>query len=301
MDRNGILRPNFNNGGTRTGRSSSSNPNFQNLTNEEGDEDLEFIIRRAIIPRPGYCFFMPDYDQMEYRVMFDYSVRLIQMEMKHKGLDPLPESAFALVYKVRDEGHDVHIATMNAILTRFPHLTWLTRSITKNINFGLLYGQGISALAASLKIPVDDARALRQSYFDAIPYVKKLIDILQNTATNRGWVQNWLGRIYLLDDPKFAYRIPNYMIQGSSADVMKKAMCEVDEFLLDKESKLLLSLHDELTVEVHENDIDEVPIKVKALMESAYNHYVLPLTTSAEFSWKSMGDKIKGMPRPKDI
>lgn len=295
-DASGILHPNFNNGGTRTGRSSSSNPNFQNLTNEEGQEELEFIVRRAIIPRPGYCFFMPDYDQMEYKMMFDYAVRLIQDQRKKEGLPPFPDSYFALVFKVRDQKYDVHQATLETILARFPHLSWLTRSKTKNINFGLLYGQGAALLAQILGISVEDAKALKRAYFDAIPYIEQLIQILQNTAKERGWVQNWMGRIYHLDNHNFAYRIPNYMIQGGSADAFKKALIGVDDYLLDKKSKMVLQIHDEIPTEIHESELDTVPRKITEIMESVYPHFVLPLTAGAEFSWKSLGDKKKGYP-----
>ena len=110
-DANGILHPHFNPDGTRTGRFSSSDPNLQNLTDEEGLEEQEFIVRRAIVPRPGHVFLMLDYQAVEYRMMLDYA-----QEME-------------LIEKVK-EGLDVHEATAS--------LVGVTRKAAKNAQFLML-------------------------------------------------------------------------------------------------------------------------------------------------------------------
>lgn len=280
-DSHGRVHPNLNADGTATGRFSSSNPNFQNLTSEEEEEDLqkEFLIRRAIIPDPGSIFIMPDYDQMEYRLMLEVAARLIGRETE-------------LIKKVKG-GLDVHEASRQLLLTLgIDH----PRGIIKNGNFAILYGSGLDTLAWTIKGTREAARTLKEAIFRASPEIKLLVNEVMKTAKLRGYIFNLAGRRSYFPDPNFAYKAPNYLIQGGCADVVKKAMNELDRALKDRKSKMLLQVHDELLFRVDESEVSTVPRLVYDIMSTAFNHKYLPLTCSMEWSNKSMGDKVKGFP-----
>ena len=282
-DRDDIIHPNFNPGGAATGRFSSSSPNFQNLTSEESEEELEqeFVVRRAIIPRPGFVFIMPDYDQMEYRMCFDYACVMWGSETE-------------LVRKIKNEGLDPHQATAD-LVTALGRMV-LTRKLAKNANFGELYGSGLDTLAATIGGTRVEAQALKDALREAAPEIRNLTNNVSTTARTRGFIRNWAGRRSYLKDPNWAYKMTNYLIQGGCADVVKFAMNQIHDYLSAKKSKMVLTIHDELPCEVHESEIDEVPKKVKEIMENIYPYKYLPLTCGLEWSDKSLGDKKKGFP-----
>lgn len=268
-DSHGILHPNFNPDGTRTGRFSSSDPNLQNLTDEEGLEDQEFIVRRAIIPRPGYVFLMPDFDQMEYRMMLDYA--------KEMGL----------IEKVKG-GLDVHEATAQ-LMSR-------TRKEAKTLNFMLLYGGGVQKLADALGIDASSARALKARYFEALPNVQKFIEEVQATVCQRGFLRNWAGRRSYFPNAEFAYTGPNTLIQGGCADVNKFALVGLADALRGKDAHVVLTIHDENPIEAKEDQAEEVARIAIEVMENIYPGKHLRLTVGMEWSPRSLGDKLKGMP-----
>jgi DNA polymerase-1 len=221
---------------------------------------------------------MPDWIQMEYKLMLDYAASLIG-EMT------------PLVKKVLN-GEDVHQATADLVTALGSPLT---RSRAKNGNFATLYGSGLDTLAATLKCGREEARVVKESIFRASPEIRGFIRQVMRTAEIRGYIFNWLGRRSYFPDPRFAYRAPNYLIQGGCADIMKVAMNRVDEYLLNKRSKMLLSIHDELLIEVHEKELF-VCEEITQIMETVYPSRYLPLTASAEWSETSMGAKSKGFP-----
>ncbi len=280
-DANGIVHPNLSPDGAATGRYSSSEPNFQNLTSEEDEETLgqEFVVRRAIIPRPGYVFIMPDFDQMEYRMMLDYAAAMVG------GVTPLIQKVLG--------GHDVHEATR---LTVAEYGVNITRGLAKNGNFAVLYGSGLDTLAATIKGTREAARQLKDAIFKGSPEMQMFIREVMKTAEKRRYIINWAGRRSYFPDKNFAYKAPNYLIQGGCADVVKFAMNRVDEYLLEKKSRMILTVHDELPIEVHESELAEVPKRVKEIMESIYPSKYLPLTAGMEWSNKSLADKVKGFP-----
>ncbi len=278
-DSQGYLHPHLDPSGTGTGRFSSSDPNFQNLTSEEGDEDQEFIVRRAIIPPEGFFYIMPDYDQMEYRMMFEYVCRF-------------KKRVTEIVTKIL-EGHDPHQATADEVTNRgFP----LSRKHAKNGNFAILYGAGDQVLADTIGSTKDAARELKRLIFLANPELKEWIGAVINAAEYSHWVANWAGRRYSFPIRDYSYRAPNYLIQGGCADVVKFAMNEIDTFLYGYKSKLVLQIHDELPILVHESEAHFIPQKVKSIMEGIFPAKYLPLTCGMEYSKKSLGDKIKGFP-----
>jgi DNA polymerase-1 len=280
-DRDDVVHPNFNPHGAAHGRFSSSNPNFQNLTSEEDEEELkqEFVVRRAIIPRPGYILIMPDYDQMEYRMMFDLACQIVGYETP-------------VVTEIK-KGKDPHQATADTVTAMG---TPLTRKRAKNGNFAFLYGSGVNTLAATIGASVDEARALREALIKATPEVKMLIDRVMRTARTRGFIFNWAGRRCYLTDPNWAYKMPNYLISGGCADVNKFALNLIDDRLQGMKSRLICTIHDENPVEVHESEIDVVPKIVHESMESIYPYKYLKLTCGMEWSDKSLADKKKGFP-----
>lgn len=309
-DENDVIHPNFMPGGTRTFRFSSSEPNLQNLTSEEAtycrackvwfeeyvddcpdcmSRDIdhpEFLVRRAFIPRPGFVFIMPDYDQMEYKMMLDYAKHMMIQEFKRKN-QPWHEDYFEVANKVA-HGYDIHKATAE--------LMWVPRRFAKTLNFMLLYGGGPQKLADALGISLAEAIELRSKYFRVMPYVQEMIGTIMSTIKTRGWIRNWAGYKYNFSDRSFAYTGPNTLIQGGCAAVMKVAMNEIDELLLPTKSRMVLTIHDELPTEIHESEILTLPRLIKEKMEKAYPFHYVPLTVGLEWSATSLADKKKGFP-----
>lgn len=237
--------------------------NCQNLPKKEPNQ--EFPVRRAIVPRDGYFFVFLDYDQMEYRLMLDYA------------------GAMSLINKVKG-GLDVHQATADDV--------GLTRDEAKTTNFAILYGSGIAKLAKNLKKTFDQAKRIKYAVLNSAPEVGSFIRRVSDAVKQREdhSIINWLGRRYRYNDLNFAYKAPNHLIQGGCADIMKKAMVEVDRFLADKKSRLLLQVHDELILEVAYGEEHIVP-ELKSIVENAYTSKLLPLTCGVEYSKKSWFDK----------
>lgn len=200
---------------------------------------------------------------------------------------------FALLDAVNN-GEDVHQATAN----NAKKLTGLeiSRKDAKMTNFLTIYGGGNQKLADGLGITLDKAKAIRTAVLDSTPEMRLFVRQIITTAETRGYIFNWLGRRCYFPNPEFAYKGPNYFIAGGCADVMKVAMNNIDAYLLDKKSRMVLTIHDELAVEVHESEIDEVPQMVKYFMEEAFPSKYLKLTTDMEWSPVSLGDKRKGFP-----
>jgi DNA polymerase-1 len=162
----------------------------------------------------------------------------------------------------------------------------------------LLYGGGINKLASALEIDYTQAEQLRNKYFWKLPAVKKFIRGVIDRAQNSeiGYVINWLGRRCYFEDPKYAYKAPNHLIQGGAADVTKVAMNRIDKFLSDKKSRMLVQIHDELLLEIHESEA-HILNDIREIMESSYSpRNGLKLTCGIEHSFISWADKVEGIP-----
>lgn len=256
--------------GTATGRVSYREPNMQNIPkpDEDDPENLSSAqVRGCFKPGPDYCFFMPDYDQMEYRMMLDMAEELPVIERILGGLD-------------------VHTATAEMMN--------VTRKTAKTINFLLLYGGGAEKLAKSLGVKVKEAQDLKALYFDRLPSVKKWLFRTMKLAEKQGEIVNWFGRRCKIDKA-YAYKAPNYLIQGGCADVTKIAMNRCAALLANLKTKMLLQVHDELLFHVPSNELAICPDLVRT-MENVYPHRRLPLTAGASHSWESWGEKKEGYP-----
>lgn len=274
-DKEDRIHPDLKQGGTETGRFSVSDPNLQNVPKEEDakHETNPSIVRCSFVPDSGKLFVMLDYSQQEYRMMLDYA-----------GEKKLIDAVMA--------GADVHQATAD--------LVGISRQRAKTLNFAILYGSGAAKLSKMLGLKLHEAQELRATYFEKLPRVRHFIRQVIEVGKTRGYVVNWAGRKCAISDPEFAYILPNHLIQGGGADVIKFAMVKIHEILrrTGGRSQMVLQIHDEVLLEMDPRDLGLIE-EIRAVMESTYRPFNgMRLTTSCEHSFKSWGspDKVKDLP-----
>lgn len=249
-DKEGIIHPNIKQAGADTFRFSITDPALQTLTNEDdGDSSSQLKVRSSFKARPGFKFVSIDYSQQEYRLTADYAGEMSLIEQIKQGVD-------------------VHEATAK--------LMGVDRKKAKTLNFALLYGAGVAKMAAQLGISESEAKNLRDKYFKSLPNITRFANEVKKTAKNRGYIFNWAGRILHFQPYMFEgelrgvnYKAPNHLIQSGGAEVMRKAMIRVHEYLKDKRSKIVLTIHDELNLEMHEEELGLVKY-IKQMMIDSY-------------------------------
>ncbi|PTP34343.1 DNA polymerase I [Vibrio splendidus] len=256
---------------TATGRLSSTDPNLQNIPirNEEGRR-----IRQAFVAQHGWKILAVDYSQIELRIM------------AHLSGDKALLEAF-------QQGKDIHAATAAEIIgVAIDQVTTEQRRRAKAVNFGLIYGMSAFGLAKQLGIPRGEAQHYMDTYFERYPGVMQYMEDTRSAASEQGFVETIYGRRLHLPEiqsrngmrRKAAERAAiNAPMQGTAADIIKKAMLLVDEWIQaegDGRVKLLMQVHDELVFEVQESALAEIESKVQQLMESAADLEV-PLVAEA--------------------
>lgn len=252
------LHTTFNPAGAATGRLSSSNPNLQNIPvrTELGRE-----IRAAFVPDPGWTLLVADYSQIELRLLAHYSGdRLLVESFQHN--------------------EDIHTRTASEVFGVPPLMvTAEMRRNAKAVNFGIVYGQTAFGLAAQLGIARDEADHYIRSYFERYAGVKKWIEATIAEVRDRGYTLTLDGRRRPI--PDIAARNPNARsfaertavntpLQGSAADLIKRAMIRVDAELTARkmQTRMLLQVHDELVLECPSAELAEAQKLVKTTMES---------------------------------
>ena len=242
-----------------TGRLSSSEPNLQNIPvrTEEGRR-----IRQAFVAPPGQRLLAADYSQIELRIM------------AHLSGDERLCQAFAV-------GEDVHRATAAEVFGAAPEqVTGEQRRAAKAINFGLIYGMSAFGLARQLGIDRSSAKEYVDTYFTRYPGVRAYMDRTRERARELGFVETiYRRRLYLPEiDSRNAQRRQyaertaiNAPMQGSAADIIKRAMIAVQGWLDDSgvDARLIMQVHDELVLEVADGVVDEVREQVVTLMQQA--------------------------------
>ncbi len=242
-----------------TGRLSSQDPNLQNIPirSEEGRR-----IRQAFIPPEGYTIVAADYSQIELRIM------------AHLSGDEGLLTAFA-------EDRDIHQATAAEVLgIALEEVTSEQRRSAKMVNFGLIYGMSAFGLASRLGIARGEAQKYVDRYFERYPGVRRYMEETRQLARSRGYVETVYGRRLYLNDissrnaalRQGAERAAiNAPMQGTAADIIKRAMIEVDRWLGESgfDARLIMQVHDELVFEVRSNLKDELIAKVHRLMSAA--------------------------------
>ncbi|MFM5716521.1 DNA polymerase I [Aeromonas allosaccharophila] len=254
-----------------TGRLSSSDPNLQNIPvrNEQGRR-----IRQAFIPSAGYKLVAADYSQIELRIMAHLS--------GDKGL----LTAFA-------EGKDIHKATAAEVFgVALDAVTTDMRRSAKAINFGLIYGMSAFGLAKQLGIGRAEAQKYMDLYFERYPGVLEYMERTRQQAEAQGYVETLFGRRLYLPDiksrnaglRKAAERAAiNAPMQGTAADIIKRAMINVDSWIRgieDESIRMLMQVHDELVFEIREEKLEEYTAIIKEKMSGAAELHV-PLLVEA--------------------
>jgi DNA polymerase-1 len=257
--RSGRLHTSFNQTVTATGRLSSSEPNLQNIPIRSA---IGQRIRATFIPAPGCQFLAADYSQIDLRVLAHYSK------------DPALTAAFC-------NGEDIHRQTAAEIFRIDPQrVTGDMRRIAKSINFGIVYGMGAFGLSEQLHISRKEAATFIDRYFDHFSGIKSFMEQIIAQAHRDGFVTTLLGRRRELPEinsgnknlREFAERTAlNTPIQGTAADIVKIATIKAHQSLINNglNAKILLQIHDELVIEVPQQEISQTSSLVKEAMETA--------------------------------
>ena len=264
----GRIHSTFNQTEARTGRLSSDNPNLQNIPIRT---ELGSQLRAYFIAKPGCVLVDADYSQIELRIL------------AHVTGDEHMQNAFR-------SGEDIHRSTA-AKIYGIPQseVTPRLRSSAKAINFGIMYGKGAYSLSKDIGVSVKEADAFLKNYLAAFPKVDGYMEKTIADAKDRGYVSTLFGRRRALPELSSSNRnirasgermARNTPIQGTAADVIKLAMVRVWRRLRDEkmESRLILTVHDELIVEAPEAEAAKAASILREEMEGCV-HYAVPLST----------------------
>lgn len=277
-DENSKVHTSFLQTGTATGRLSSRNPNLQNIPvrTDEGR-----LIRSAFTSEDGTYFLSADYSQIELVVL------------AHMTADPGLVEAFRA-------GEDVHKYTASLIFNKsVDEVTAAERRISKTINFGIMYGMSAFRLAGDLGVSRSEAQDFIKRYFERYSGVRQFIDETNESARVNGYVKTRGGHIREVIGINSSNKVEkaaaervavNTVIQGTAAEIMKKAMNKVYDELNSRglKSRMILQVHDELIFQVPENELEEMKSLVKSTMENI-DTLSVPLKASVEYA-KCWGD-----------
>ena len=268
----GRIHTSYNQTVASTGRLSSSDPNLQNIP-VRGERGRRF--RASFIPSPGHLFLGADYSQIELRIL------------AHLSQDP------AMIETFR-RGGDVHAETAERVFSQSASLfEEERRRRAKIINFSIIYGTSAFSLAKELSTSNAEARKFIDLYFEKYPGVRKFLDDCVETARDRGYSETLFGRKRPVPELRQANRVTqqagrrialNTPIQGTAADLMKKAMIDIWKELrrLKLKSRMIIQVHDELIFEVPKEECDTMEALVKEKMEAVHP---LSIPLSIHLGW----------------
>jgi len=265
-----------------TGRFSSNNPNLQNIPirTEEGRR-----IRRAFVAEPGHLLLSADYSQIELRLA------------AHVAEVPELEQAFR-------DGIDIHALTASQVFgVPLAQMDANTRRRAKAINFGIIYGISAFGLGAQIGVPQAEAGAYIRAYFERFPAIRAYMERIKTDCRRTGYVETIFGRkcfIPGIRDANPARRAGaerqaiNAPLQGSAADIIKRAMARIPAALAREglHARMLLQVHDELLFETPETEVEHAAKVVKAVMEGACApHCELSVPLVVETGWARSWDE----------
>jgi DNA polymerase-1 len=274
------VHTNYSQTGSVTGRLASSNPNLQNIPTRT---EIGRQVRLGFVAAPGHHLLSVDYSQIELRIV------------AHMSGDEAMLDAFRA-------GQDIHAATAAAIYgVTLDQVTKDQRRHAKAINFGLIYGMSAFGLSRTTDLTLGEAENFVKDYFEHFPGVKKYLDNIRVLAARQGYVETMLGRRRYFPNLANPANVTmrnreereaiNAPIQGTAADIMKIALIHLPSALQEAglSVKILLQVHDELVLEVLDNELKETARVVQRVMENALI-LAIPLLTEARsgVNWGSM-------------
>ena len=276
----------FNQTATSTGRLSSSNPNLQNIPIRTA---FSRQIRKAFIPEESWLIVAADYSQIELRIL------------AHLSQEPVLVEAY-------NNNEDIHTVTARLVYEK-DDISSDERRVAKTINFGVIYGMGSLRFSRSTGIDKNLANEFIKRFYSRYPKVFEFLESLKKQAISQGYVETILGRRRYVDftsrnlvnlknvnpeeinlselknigayDAGLLRSAANAPIQGSSADIIKIASIKIHELLENYQARLLLQVHDELIFEVPPQELEELQIQIKSVMENALELSV-PLLVEAK-------------------
>lgn len=276
-DANSKVHGNVNQTEATTGRMSITKPALQTLPKRDTS------IRSAFIPEDNYTLWFMDLDQVEYRLFAHYAKIPSLLEAIKGGYDIHAATAAMLFNRdlgefledLKEDGNDASDL----------------RSKGKTINFALIYGVGITHLSEMLGVSTSEASSMRQRYFSLIPEAQSFINTVHRVIKLRGHVKNYYGRRRRLDSND-AYKAPNALIQGCAADYIKSRLVDIYKYINYNKLKtrLILVVHDEIVLEVHDDDAEHIPVFRWLL--SDFDTFRCPITAGAEKGDRSWGQKV---------
>jgi len=254
QDKNSRIYTSFIQTGTATGRLSSKEPNLQNIPVRS---PLGRSVRDAFVAKEGYKLLSIDYSQIELRLLAHFS--------KDKAL-----------LEAFNNGVDIHMAT--AIKLFGEDEAKSKRNFAKSVNFGLLYGMGPKKLSVELGITNLEAKEIIVNYFASFPTVKNFLSEIQESVKSIGYVETILKRRRIFDyrsatgmqKAAFMRESINTVFQGSAADLIKLSMLEIERYIKDEkiDGAMLLQIHDELIFEIKDDEVENISLKLKYMMEN---------------------------------
>jgi DNA polymerase-1 len=257
----GRLHTTFNQTVAATGRLSTTNPNLQAIPIRT---DLGREIRSAFVAEPGCKLVSADYSQVELRIL------------AHVSGEPKLRESF-------ERGEDIHTTTAAEVLAKDPAtLTKDERNVAKMVNFGIIYGISAFGLSENLEIPREEAQAYIDAYLARFPHVQDFIQRTIEQAAGDGYVTTLFGRRRPVPEIRASNRqtrslgerlAVNSVMQGTAADVIKRAMVAIHERLRSegRSARLVLQVHDELLLEAPETEVSAVKELVREEMVGAYH------------------------------
>ena len=261
-----IIHPNFKQGNTKTFRFSCSDPNLQNVANDETSSG-EYVVngRSAFLPRNGYIWVCIDYKQLELRIFADRAQEQTLLGAFKNGRDPHNETREAVPY-----------------LAGKPRR--IGRKLSKNTNFTIIFCGGPKVLNEKYGIPIGEAQKIMSQYHEAFPGIRRYQNWIGTKGKLQGYITNAFDR-KLSVDPAFAYRAASYVVQSSAADLMKLGMNKCHAFLKKEklDTHIVLSIHDEIVFEMSKSDFDiDLIKKLKELMEDHEGRFCIPTTCDVD-------------------
>ena len=244
-----------------------------------GDESYDetdpsqISIRRLVKPRQNYTLVSFDYSQMEVRVFLSYLENETIVDLLSRNDVDFHGETAKIAFGLDEDNDEFKFY----------------RQMAKNITFGIIYGIGSQKLSQQLRTSQKEAASYKKKYLDSIEGSRKFIRGVMDAVEKRGWIKNRYGRVYKIP-ADMSYKGINYLVQGTSADILNERLIKVYEYLEDKKSNVLLQVHDEIICEVHDSELQEVSKEIVDIMQQ--NSLDIPLFVDKEVCSPSWANKV---------